>query len=1706
MQDEEGNVAVQEYLGLDGSQLADPVDLFEQGAAALLGMFGGVGGFGAVDSPPDPVAGEGPVASKPPAVGARNEADGEPGEAQENAQTVDTGEGGQTSSDGSGDAGPPADSPAGSGGSPSGSPKPSGSSGRRGGKRRPKPKPVAPPTPTGGQEVMNDPVAQIAAAAMGDRTEARADALMAGMGGVLGRASAAVDGLACAEPELAPLDPAELAGIAKDAVMRVTGAMEADVTAATEALTWVGDRAHAQLTVVEQHAAAAAQMGEQLLTDARTGATTLRSELETGLASLGTAMNAARGSALAKAKVIAKNLDKKAASKAKKEGEEEPEKVDHWAKHGGAVTMAIAAANNRLSVQYGDIKRASQARFEETVVEGDLIRGFAWVPATVLQLQVLQIEVAAEHATVDQKVADRKQVVEDSHSATTTAIDGLVTDVTAPVDAESAADEAEQLRDRIAESAAAQMEGLRAAGEALGTNLGAVPAADLDAAMAAAEGEICAWEAGLQAGMAVQAPQVDAGDLLNQQIEKLHTTFADSLVDLPSQLETELTTKITGMSVGIDAMVGQMEGAAAGVAQTVVSARAQIASTVVSLASQVNRSETILTDIAREVLTGGSPRQASFEAAEARFRVVEHAGRADYADLKQRASTIRESTEIEGTKEIPLVEALRGRSVEEIGVIKDIYENTGSDLEATIIDELENSKELLEAMAHLTGDRVLGALFALHNAEGDDDEERIEKILRGLSPEEAAALRAGETLDGGSLNDAAMKLMEEVNAKDPRSGIRSLMEEAKEKDLTKYILEEARDEMDGDLEKQVFDALLNDEDGSGKAMATALRIKEDPDFDTTKKYLNLAHTQGGDKAKGKDDNGQVDDYGDIDTVRRMLKTLKDEDGKSVADTAIEDASDEERDWIDAAVNKGVDSDEALAAQMMLGNTGDAMIDTIRDEEDYNVSEYTRVYMDLAKRTAEHNKNLKPGQKKRVLKDEFKKFEGVFANKYGAQYADDGEGVDGLFVDELGRSDRRYAWMTELRKGDGFDENGSLNMEMRGRAMHVATHGTGTNEELVDQVMPKDTTKEQAGQMAAGFEGEALAADDADNVDIHEALPDDYAGAKELDHRLALLGTPETAKDYRRRAEITREHALEGQFNEEMSRKERPEIWKGIDNMESYVAGEGADTRFIDQEQGTSDNSALEVPARASSEAMDLHNATQRAITDDEANTAAMVVGMTLGVAFGPLLTVAGPLASLVGGAVIGGIAELTKGLVAQGTGTASAPGDVGASIAVSTLVEAGGIISGGTLNQIAKLKMLSKIAQNATMAKRLSTVMKSMDTPIGALSKTKGLLGDGAGAVQDEVLTAVLEGREISGEAMAQGMATKTGQRKLTAPVTKALERRKAARDRSTELDTTDSMSLAPDAARGSDAALAPEHQPSGLSGGLANETQATLGAAADAISAAHDPRGAFVAEIRDVGAELEFRKANGLPIDDELTSRVKAVYAQVLELQVSRNPILKEVWDRAADRTGSPALAEYYEVAGQFETATKLRELADSVSPDDMGALTELLTDFDANDPTRLLVEDGFEPRTAEIWAQMARIQQGGGSIEHLQHLVEDLRLDVTADFEAIAPKAYEAISSKVTEQLGAISAEINERFPGMMSHGRDGLDLHHAVLKTTHPDWALKGENLLLVSKRVHRALHALTAASSNVRFDRIDPTVAEMIHSVLGLDPSQVGPDRP
>jgi hypothetical protein len=113
------------------------------------------------------------------------------------------------------------------------------------------------------------------------------------------------------------------------------------------------------------------------------------------------------------------------------------------------------------------------------------------------------------------------------------------------------------------------------------------------------------------------------------------------------------------------------------------------------------------------------------------------------AEVGRKATLIRNAADGWGTDESALLGALAGLTPVESQVMQALYlDHYGTSLRSQITDELSGD-DLNEALAHLSGNRVDGALERLNNSISwtGDDEAAIEQSLRGLTPEELTELR-----------------------------------------------------------------------------------------------------------------------------------------------------------------------------------------------------------------------------------------------------------------------------------------------------------------------------------------------------------------------------------------------------------------------------------------------------------------------------------------------------------------------------------------------------------------------------------------------------------------------------------------------------------------------------------------------------------------------------------------------------------------------------------------------------------------------------------------------------------------------------------------------------------------------------------------------------------------------------------------------------
>jgi hypothetical protein len=116
------------------------------------------------------------------------------------------------------------------------------------------------------------------------------------------------------------------------------------------------------------------------------------------------------------------------------------------------------------------------------------------------------------------------------------------------------------------------------------------------------------------------------------------------------------------------------------------------------------------------------------------------------ADLETRESNLEGAFEYTwGTDENAISTALRGLTPTQGRAVRWLYESKHGSLEAELRDEL-SGKELESALAYLRGDQVAGAAAELEASTGffGDDEERIEQLMRNLTPEELSRLKGSK--------------------------------------------------------------------------------------------------------------------------------------------------------------------------------------------------------------------------------------------------------------------------------------------------------------------------------------------------------------------------------------------------------------------------------------------------------------------------------------------------------------------------------------------------------------------------------------------------------------------------------------------------------------------------------------------------------------------------------------------------------------------------------------------------------------------------------------------------------------------------------------------------------------------------------------------------------------------------------------------------
>ncbi|RSD22813.1 hypothetical protein [Amycolatopsis eburnea] len=124
---------------------------------------------------------------------------------------------------------------------------------------------------------------------------------------------------------------------------------------------------------------------------------------------------------------------------------------------------------------------------------------------------------------------------------------------------------------------------------------------------------------------------------------------------------------------------------------------------------------------------------------------VEHAATEVASDLETREHLLEDAFDGWGTKEEQVSRALRGLTAAQGRALGWLYANKHGSLEAALTDELSGA-DLTSALAYLRGDQVAGAAAELDASTHwyNDEESRIEDLMRNLKPEELAKLRGGE--------------------------------------------------------------------------------------------------------------------------------------------------------------------------------------------------------------------------------------------------------------------------------------------------------------------------------------------------------------------------------------------------------------------------------------------------------------------------------------------------------------------------------------------------------------------------------------------------------------------------------------------------------------------------------------------------------------------------------------------------------------------------------------------------------------------------------------------------------------------------------------------------------------------------------------------------------------------------------------------------
>ncbi len=462
----------------------------------------------------------------------------------------------------------------------------------------------------------------------------------------------------------------------------------------------------------------------------------------------------------------------------------------------------------------------------------------------------------------------------------------------------------------------------------------------------------------------------------------------------------------------------------------------------------------------------------------------------NFGDLLRRATEFEASADQMGTEDERMNESLRQlHRPEDIEAVKMLIDQGQSYDEgmsfAAYVRSEQSGTQLLESLAHMTGDRALGAVFAMLNAQGEDNVgQRVEDVLRDLpadvlaefsDPDKYAALqsRVDQFILDNPDADPDLDDLDGANTLD-------------------HILAKTRESMvDEEDDENNWDASTMDELLKGdKAAATAIRYRQAIVEDEEDLAMTLA-------------KGDPKRYGTGKDQREAYSAAHGESLTSATGDLLDGA---EEDLVHSRLED--DREGAWAARLKLAADEGGEEGTIQA---------LKVVEELSKIKDPEARQAAKDKIDRTVMDRYWLDEDGQANFPYRQAPYDGEGmpehdfVGGMLDDSLGTQ-------TDV---DGHTRRSPMahaavsswdNMEVnRGATRYAAVEGGGTEDALLGYSTPGGLSKEQAQNDERSFNA-ARDTYEEDGLGMDAYIKDDKDGHLGAQYRVNARGMPETVDD------------------------------------------------------------------------------------------------------------------------------------------------------------------------------------------------------------------------------------------------------------------------------------------------------------------------------------------------------------------------------------------------------------------------------------------------------------------------------------------------------------------------------------------------------------------------------------------------------------------